>query len=246
MNLRLFQELMELNLAFEQVIQGLQRMEKVKLYHSDIVRYARADVESARVDANREFFDNFDEIVEDDAVWAYKFQREYNKKIKDPDDIYLEIRNAEERRKKKGLPPRLVILPGWDMSDEERYDEEQTKKRKRVGNKRQKTTKKRKPSKPSRRATDRPQTDATLTRKGGDRWRKVKHWRRKRHVYALLEGGIRASGAKLWITSAIPSTTERFASMFLSRTRPCSRSASPVTCPSSAPTSAIGRPGTTK
>ena len=140
MNLRLFQELTELNAAFEQVIQGLQRMEKVKLYHSDIIRYARADVESARVDANREFFDNFDEIVEDDAVWAYKFQREYNKKIKDPDDIYLEIKDSEERRKKKGLPPRLVILPGWDMSDEERYDEEQVKKRKRVGEKVQKTT----------------------------------------------------------------------------------------------------------
>src|SRR5208282_641755 len=166
MNLRLFQELMELNLAFDQVIRGLQRMEKVRLFHSDIVRYARADVESARVDANREFFDNFDEIVEDDAAWAYKFQREYNKKIKDPDDIYLEIKDSEERRKKKGLPPRLVILPGWDMSDEERYDEDQAKKRKRVGNKGQKTTKKRKSnlSKPSRRATDHPQADATPTR----------------------------------------------------------------------------------
>ena len=68
MNLRLFQELTELNAAFEQVIQGLQCTEKVKLYHSAIIRYARADVESARVDANREFFDNFDEIVENDAV----------------------------------------------------------------------------------------------------------------------------------------------------------------------------------
>ena len=165
MNLRLFQELMELNVAFEQVICGLQRMEKVRLFHSDIVRYARADVESARVDANREFFDNFDEVVEDDAVWAYKFQHEYNKKIKDPDEIYLEIKDSEERRKKKGLPPRLVILPGWDMSDEERYDEEQGKKRKRVGNKGQKTTKKRKSnhSKPSRLTTDRPETDATPT-----------------------------------------------------------------------------------
>jgi len=165
MNLRLFQELAELNVAFEQVIQGLQRMEKVKLYHGDIIRYARADVESARVDANREFFDNFDQIVEDDAVWAYKFQREYNKKIKDPDDIYLEIKDSEERRKKKGLPPRLVILPGWDMSDEERCDEKQAKKRKRAGNKAQKTTKKRKShhSKSSRRATDHPQKGATLT-----------------------------------------------------------------------------------
>src|ERR1700693_3096838 len=165
MNVRLFQELMELNLAFEQVVQSLQRMEKVRLFHGDRIRCARADVESARVDANREFFDNFDEIVENDAVWAYKFQREYNKKIKDPDDIYLEIKDSEERRKKKGLPPRLVILPGWDMSDEERYDEKQTKRRKRVGNKGQKTTKKRKSkhSKSSRRATDRQQTDAAPT-----------------------------------------------------------------------------------
>ena len=100
MNLRLFQELMELNLAFEQVIRGLQRMEKVHLFHSDIVRVSRADVE-----VDRQFFDNFDEIVEDDALWAYKFQREYNKKMKDPDDLYLEIKDSEERRKKKGLPP---------------------------------------------------------------------------------------------------------------------------------------------
>jgi hypothetical protein len=137
MNLGLFQEIMELNLVFEQVIRGLQRMEKIRLFHIDIVRYARADVESARVDANREFFDNFDDIVENDAAWAYKFQRDYNKKTKDPDDIYLEIKDSEERRKKKGLPPRLVILPGWDMSDEECYDEEHAKKRKRARSKAQ-------------------------------------------------------------------------------------------------------------
>jgi hypothetical protein len=144
MNLRLFQELMDLNLAFERVIHGLRHMEKVRIFHADIIRYARADVESARVHANREFFDNFDDIVESDAVWAYKFQREYNRKIKDPDDIYLEIKDAEERRKKKGLPPRLVVLPGWDMSDEERYDEERAKKRKRAANKGRRLPKKRK------------------------------------------------------------------------------------------------------
>jgi hypothetical protein len=170
MNLRLFQELMELNLAFEQVLRCLQRMEKVRLFHSDIICSARADVESARVDANREFFDNFDEIVEDDAAWAYKFQREYNQKIKDPDDIYLEIKDCEERRKKKGLAPRLVILPDWDMSDEERYDEAQAKKRKRAGNKRRKTTKKGKvnSSKPSQLVTGHPQTEAATTRERGD------------------------------------------------------------------------------
>ena len=170
MNLRLFQELLELNLAFEQVLQCLQRMEKMRLFHSDTIRYARADVETARVDANREFFDNFDDIVENDAVWAYKFQREYNRKIKDPDDIYLELKDSEERRVKKGLPRRLVILPGWDMSDEERYDEEQAKKRKRTGYKRKKTAKKPEPNhpKPSGRATGHAQTNSRPTPKKGD------------------------------------------------------------------------------
>ena len=37
----------------------------------------RSDVEIARVYANREFFDNFENIVEDDAKWAYRFQRKF-------------------------------------------------------------------------------------------------------------------------------------------------------------------------
>lgn len=168
MNLRLFQELMELNLAFEQVIRGLQRMEKVRLFHSDIIRVSRADVESARVELNRQFFDSFDELVEDDARWAYRFQREYNKKMKDPDDLYLEIKDSEVRRKKKGLPPRLVILPGWDMSDEERYDEEQAKKRKRVRTKGQKTSSRRSNrAKRSPHATNPPQPETIAVAEKG-------------------------------------------------------------------------------
>jgi hypothetical protein len=106
-------------------------MEKVGHFQRDLIRYARADVEIARVDANREFFDNFEALVEDDASWAYRFQREYKQKTKDPDDIYFDIKDCEERRKKKGLPPRIVILPNWEFNDEERYDEEQVAKKKR-------------------------------------------------------------------------------------------------------------------
>jgi hypothetical protein len=135
MKLALFRELVDLNRAFAEVIRGLERMEKVGYFQRDLVRYARADVETARVDANREFFDNFESLVEDDASWAYKFQREYTQKAKDPDDIYFDIKDSEERRKKKGLPPRIVILPGWSMSDEERHDEEQVAKKKRAARK---------------------------------------------------------------------------------------------------------------
>ena len=135
MKLDLFRELADLNRAFEEVIRGLVRMEKVGHFQRDLIRYARADVETARVDANREFFDNFEALVEDDASWAYKFQREYKQKTKDPDDIYFDIKDSEERRKKKGLPPRIVILPNWAFNDEERYDQEQVAKKKRAARK---------------------------------------------------------------------------------------------------------------
>ncbi len=143
MKLALFQELLNLNQAFEQVMRGLERLEKVRSFNTEQIRRARADVETARVDANREFFDNFEDLVEDDSSWAYKFQREYKQKTKDPDDIYFEIKDSEARRKKKGLPPRLVILPGWDMTDEERYDDEQAEEKKRAARKKAGATKQR-------------------------------------------------------------------------------------------------------
>jgi hypothetical protein len=146
MKLALFQELLDLNLAFEHVMRGLLRLERVRAFNTEQIRGARAEVETARVDTNREFFDSFDEMVEDDASWAYRFQREYKQKTKDLDDIYFDIKDSEERRKKKGLPPRLVILPGWDVSDEERYDEEQAKKKKRAVRKKAGATKQRKSS----------------------------------------------------------------------------------------------------
>jgi hypothetical protein len=137
---------MDLNQAFEQVLRGLEGMEKVALFHSEELRYARAEVESARVQANREFFDQFDEIVEKGALWAYKFRRAYDQKTKDPFDFYLEIKQREEARRKKGLPARVVLLPDWDKDDEQRHDEERTKKRNRAANKRRKNTRKRKPN----------------------------------------------------------------------------------------------------
>jgi hypothetical protein len=130
MKLELFRQIVELNQSFERVIVGLERLKSIPFFQRDLIKHARSDVEIARVYANREFFDNFEVIVENDAKWAYKFQRAFTKKLEDPDDIYLEVRDSEARRKRKALPPRVVILPNWDMSDEDRYDEKQSARRK--------------------------------------------------------------------------------------------------------------------
>lgn len=133
MKLHLFQQITELNRSFDQVAEGLQRLQDVPFFQRELIRHALSDVEIARVYANREFFDNFEKIVEDDAKWAYRFQRKFDEKLKDRDDIYLEVRDSEQRRKRKGLPPRVVILADWDMSDEDRHDEDQARRRARAG-----------------------------------------------------------------------------------------------------------------
>jgi hypothetical protein len=139
MKLPLFQQMVELNRSFDQVAAGLQRLREVPFFQREIIRHALSDVEIARVYANREFFDNFEKIVEDDARWAYRFQREFSERLKDRDDIYLEVKSSEERRKRKGLPPRVLIPPDWDMSDEDRFDEDQARQRTKAGAKKRRT-----------------------------------------------------------------------------------------------------------
>ena len=143
MKLHLLQELLDLNQAFENVVRGLERMEKLTLFDKEELRYTRAEIESARAAANRDFFDKLGEIVEKDSTLACKFCRRHGQKTRDPFDLYLEIKEREEARRKKGLPPRVVLLPDWDKDDEERYDDEQAKKR--AANRRRKPARKPKP-----------------------------------------------------------------------------------------------------
>jgi hypothetical protein len=170
MKIQLFQELLALNEEFGHVIHGLERMEKEPTYKKEMIRWAKAHVESAQVEANRQFFDEFDAIVENDAIEAYKFLRDHRKKVTDPDDVYLEIKQREEARKAKGLPPRVAILPDWHFGDEKRYEEEQAEKKRRSVKRRRKTTKKRtaKLAKPPQRPTADSQSEATRRQEEGN------------------------------------------------------------------------------
>lgn len=146
-------------------------MEQEPTYKKEMIRWAKAHVESAQVEANRQFFDEFDAIVENDAIEAYKFLRDHRKRVTDPDDVYLEIKQREEARKAKGLPPRVVILPDWDYNDEKRYEEEQAekKKKKHTANRRRRKAKKREPrlAKLSQRLTADSKPEATPTHEEG-------------------------------------------------------------------------------
>jgi hypothetical protein len=170
MKVHLFQQLLALNEEFGHVIHGLERMKQEPTYKQEMIRWAKAHVQSAQVEANRPFFDEFDAIVENDALGAYQFLRDQRRRVTDPDDMYLEIKQREEARKAKGLLPRVVLLPDWNYSDEKRYEEEQAEKKKHAANRRRKKTGKRKPklANPPQRSIADSQPNATPTHEGGN------------------------------------------------------------------------------
>jgi hypothetical protein len=67
--------------------------------------------------------------------WAYfgKLRREWDRQFEDPDDVYLKAEQREEERRKKGLPPRLGIIPHEAIAAEETRLEAKQERKKRRG-----------------------------------------------------------------------------------------------------------------
>ena len=69
------------------------------------------------------------ERIDEGRLWKQK--RAYEKRWRDPDDVYIDVEQREEERKKQGLPPRIGIVPHSAVAAEEkRVEEEQEQKQK--------------------------------------------------------------------------------------------------------------------
>ena len=68
---------------------------------------------------NADFTERLAESERFDEGRFWKQRREFEKKWRDPDDVYIDVERREEERKKQGLPPRLGILPHSAVAEEE-------------------------------------------------------------------------------------------------------------------------------
>jgi hypothetical protein len=105
---------------FEESVTLLKQLTTCPGQRSDILiplsnelRYVRAqigyEVTEQASDFEMERVDHWGRIHRRFEVW-----------LKDPDDIYLHVEEREEERKKKGLAPRIIILP-WSYEEEEKF-----------------------------------------------------------------------------------------------------------------------------
>lgn len=130
--LRIYENLFLLNESMDQLVALLREMEKLPFADKESVQCAVVEIEEVRCDMNADFTEKLADSERFNEGRFWKQRREFEKKWRDPDDVYLEVGRREEERKKQGLPPRLGVLPHSAVAEEEdRWEAERERKKER-------------------------------------------------------------------------------------------------------------------
>ena len=123
-----------LNQGIDNVVKLLRDMGKFPFADNDSMQCAIVEIEEVRCGMNADFTEHLADSERFDEGHFWKQRRAFEKKWRDPDDVYLDVERREEERKKLGLPLRVIgsILPHSAVAKaEERWEAEQERKKKR-------------------------------------------------------------------------------------------------------------------
>ncbi len=117
--LHIYENLFLLNQGVDHVVALLRSMEKFPFADKESVESAVAEIEEVRCDMNADFAEHLADSERLDEGRFWKQHHAFEKKWRDPDDVYIDVERREEERKKQGLPPRVGILPHSEVAAEE-------------------------------------------------------------------------------------------------------------------------------
>jgi hypothetical protein len=138
--LRIYESLFLWNQGVDHVVAILRSMEKLSCADKQSLQFAQAEIEEVRADVNADFVEELVDLERVDEGRFWKQKRAYEKRWRDPDDVYIDVEQREEERKKSGLPPRIGIVPYSAVADEEKRIEEEQEQKKLRPKKRSKPT----------------------------------------------------------------------------------------------------------
>ena len=131
--LRIYESLFLLNQVIDHVVTLLRDMGKFPFADKDSMQCAIVEIEEVRCDINADFTEHLADSERFDEGHFWKQRREFEKKWRDPDDVYIDVDRREEERQKQGLPPRVIgsIIPHSAVAQaEERWEAAQARKKK--------------------------------------------------------------------------------------------------------------------
>ena len=130
---RIYESLFLFNQGVDHLIALLRNLARFPFADKDSMQSAIVEVEEVRCDMNADFTEHLADSERFDQGQFWKQRRAFEKKWRDPDDVYIDVERREGERKEQGLPPRVVgsILPHSAVAEaEERWEAEQGRKKK--------------------------------------------------------------------------------------------------------------------
>src|SRR6266403_390093 len=131
--LRIYESLFLLNQGVDHVVALLRGMEKFSFADKESLQSGQVEIEEVRCSVNADIVEHLVDSERFDEGRFWKQKRAFEKKWRDPDDVYIDVERREEERKKLGLPSRVIgcILPHSAVAHaEERWEAEQDRKKK--------------------------------------------------------------------------------------------------------------------
>jgi hypothetical protein len=117
--LRIYEALFHFNQSVNQVAGILRGMKKFSLLNGASLQCAQDEIEEVRAGLNADLIEELGERERRDQGKFWKRRRRHEKKLEDPDDVYIDLRHREIERKKRGLPPRIGLIPSTVIAGEE-------------------------------------------------------------------------------------------------------------------------------
>ncbi len=116
---RAYEILAMLERHFEESVTLLKQLTTCPGQRSDILIPLSNELRYVRAQIGYEVTEQASDFEMERADHWGRIHRRFEEWLKDPDDIYLHVEEREEQRKKKGLAPRVIILP-WSYEEEEK------------------------------------------------------------------------------------------------------------------------------
>ena len=119
MRFPIYEYLYQLNRSLQETMEILERIRKFPRIDKKKFRAYQVEIELLRAEASQDIAEIMDATEGKEAHRFWLQKKAYEDSIGDPDDIYFDVIKREEERRKQGLPPRLKILRGQLVVDQE-------------------------------------------------------------------------------------------------------------------------------
>jgi len=103
----------------DHVIALLRGMEALPLAEKESLQCAVVQIEEVRCFVNADSTERLADSERFDEGRFWRQRRDFEKRWRDPDDVYFDVQRREEERKEQGLPPRLGVLPHSIVAEQE-------------------------------------------------------------------------------------------------------------------------------